>query len=28
MKNVVSVENYYYPWQLGKAIADCGRKGR
>jgi len=28
MKNVVRLENYYYPWQLGKAIADCGRKGR
>ena len=22
MKNVVKLENYYYPWQLGKAIAD------
>ena len=22
MKNVVKLENYYYPWQLEKAIAD------
>jgi transposase InsO family protein len=22
MKNAVKVENYYYPWELEKAIAD------